>query len=300
MAIEILTTVFTTLNDWLVAPFTDYPFMRRALAACIALAIGGAPLGIFMAMRRMTLVGDAMSHAIIPGVAAAFLIFGMSLWPMTIFGMVTGIIVAMAALTLVRFTVLREDAAFTLLYLPSIALGVTLISLRGNSADLTHLLFGNVLAIDNDALIFIAAIAGISGVVVAGFYRRFVIECFDPDFLAASSRFGKWTGHIFFALLMANLVAAFQVLGTLMALGMTILPAIAARFWTQKLDVLIPLAIFVALASSFLGLLLSYHFSLPAGTTVVMLAGIAGMLSAIFGRYGSLIAYCFNKGAASR
>ncbi len=271
-----------TIVEALITPFSDYAFMRRALAACVALAIGGAPLGVFMAMRRMTLVGDAMSHAIMPGVAAAFLAFGMSLWPMTAGAVITGLAVAGAALTLTRFTSLREDSAFTLLYLPSIAVGIILISLKQGSggADMAHLLFGNILAIDAASLAFITASGCLSVMAIAAFYRRFVMDCFDPDFMSAAAS-NWWTNYVFFGLLMANLVAAFQVLGTLMALGMTVLPAMTARFLTRNMDACVPLAIAIAMASSIAGLLLSYHFGLPPGPAVVALAGCAAILSAV-------------------
>ncbi|NDE90014.1 MAG: metal ABC transporter permease, partial [Alphaproteobacteria bacterium] len=141
-----------TAYDAIIAPFTDYAFMRRALIACMALALGGTPLGTFMALRRMALVGDAMSHAILPGVSIAFVFFGLAIWPMTFGGLAAGIIVSLAAVLLTRVTQLKEDASFTLSYLLSIATGVVILSLKGNNVDLLHLLFGNILAIDNDAL----------------------------------------------------------------------------------------------------------------------------------------------------
>src|SRR5215475_7077578 len=109
-----------SLYDLAFAPFMDYGFMRRALVACVALAIGGAPLGVFLVLRRMALVGDAMSHAILPGVSLAFLCFGLSLWPMTLGGLLAGLLVALAAGAVTRFTPLKEDASFTGSYLLSL------------------------------------------------------------------------------------------------------------------------------------------------------------------------------------
>uniref|UniRef100_UPI0026371B3B metal ABC transporter permease n=1 Tax=Propionivibrio sp. TaxID=2212460 RepID=UPI0026371B3B len=93
-----------TLTDLLITPFADYAFMRRALAACVVLALGGTPLGVFMTLRRMTLVGDAMQHAILPGVAIAFACAGLSLWAMTLGGLIAGMAVALLAVGLTRFT----------------------------------------------------------------------------------------------------------------------------------------------------------------------------------------------------
>ena len=222
--------------DHIIAPFADYAFMRRALAASVILSLGCTPLGIFMGLRRMTLVGDAMSHAILPGVALAFVSFGLSLLPMTFGGLLAGGLVALLAVALTRVTQLKEDASFTMLYLISLASGVTIISLKGSSVDLLHMLFGNILAIDNDSLLLIAGVTCLTLLTIAGFYRGLVIECFDPDFAQASARGRSWGSQIFFILLVLNLIAAFQALGTLMALGLMILPAIAARFWTQNID----------------------------------------------------------------
>jgi len=281
--------------ELLTDPFTQYAFMRRALAACVVLALGGAPLGVFMTLRRMTLVGDAMSHAILPGVALAFLAAGLSVWPMTAGALIAGVIVALAAVLLTRFTQLKEDAAFTLLYLLSLAGGVTLVALKGNSIDLMHLLFGNILAIDKNALLLITAVSCLSLFVIAALYRRLVIACFDPDYLRAVAPRSGWTNLAFFGLLMINLVAAFQALGTLMALGLMILPAIAARFWTRNIDIAIPLSCVFALFASVAGLLVSYYGKIPAGPAVVLTAGVIGLLSAFVGRCGSIGAYVFNR-----
>ena len=138
-----------SLYSYILDPFVSYGFMRRALTACTALSVGGAPLGVFLVLRRMALVGDAMSHAILPGASLAFLFFGLSLWPMTLGGLLAGLLVALAAGIVTRFTQLKEDASFTGAYLLSLALGVLVISIKGSTIDLMHVLFGNVLAVDN-------------------------------------------------------------------------------------------------------------------------------------------------------
>src|SRR2546430_1092608 len=108
-----------TLYEYAFQPFADYLFMRKALTACTALAIGGAPLGVFLVLRRMALVGDAMSHAILPGVSIAFLFFGLSLEAMTLGGLIAGLLVAAMAGAITEFTQLKEDASFTGAYLLS-------------------------------------------------------------------------------------------------------------------------------------------------------------------------------------
>jgi zinc/manganese transport system permease protein len=280
--------------DFLTAPFADFAFMRRALAASVILSLGSTPLGIFMTLRRMTLVGDAMSHAILPGVALAFLSFGLALVPMTLYGLAVGILVALFAVLLTRVTQLKEDASFTMFYLISLASGVTILSLKGSSIDLLHMLFGNILAIDENSLLLIACVTCVTLFTLAGFYRGFVIECFDPDFARAIPGGRSWSSQIFFILLVLNLIAAFQALGTLMALGLMILPAIAARFWTRNIDAVLPVSVVFALFSSFAGLLLSYYESIPSGPAVILVAGSFALISTLIGRCGSVYAFITN------
>jgi zinc/manganese transport system permease protein len=284
-----------TMIDLIIDPFIHYAFMRRALAASTVLALGGTPLGVFMTLRRMTLVGDAMSHAILPGVALAFVCSGLAFLPMTLGGLAAGGLVALLAVALTRTTQLKEDASFTMLYLISLASGVTIVSLKGSSVDLLHMLFGNILAIDDASLALIAGVACVTLFVLAGFYRGLVIECFDPDFARATPRGSTWAGQIFFVLLVINLIAAFQALGTLMALGLMILPAIAARFWTRNIDIAISLSVGFALVAAVVGLLLSYYGKIPSGPAVILTAGFLAVSSVLVGRCGSLSAYVLNR-----
>ncbi len=281
--------------DVVIQPFADYAFMRRALAACVILTLGGTPLGVFMTLRRMTLVGDAMSHAILPGVALAFAGFGLTLLPMTIGGLLTGAIVAGLAVFLSRYTSIKDDSALTLLYLLSMATGVTILSFKGGNIDLLHMLFGNILAIDNNALKLVAAVSMATVFTLAFFYRSFVIESFDSDFANTGARTRHGTSAIFFLLLVLNLIAAFQALGTLMALGLIILPSIAARFWTQNIDVVIPVSIVLGLIAAPVGLLISFYIKIPSGSAVVLVAGMISLLSVMLGRHGSLRATLTHK-----
>ena len=144
--------------DLLIAPFADFGFMRRALVGTIALAFGAGPIGVFLMLRRMSLVGDAMAHAILPGAAVGFMVAGLNLFAMTAGGIVAGILVALLAGLVARVTELKEDASLAAFYLISLALGVTIVSLRGTNVDLLHVLFGTVLALDDPTLFLIGAI----------------------------------------------------------------------------------------------------------------------------------------------
>ena len=144
-----------------VQPFLDFQFMRRALFGCIVIAVGATPLGVFLMLRRMSLTGDAMAHAILPGAAVGYLIGGLSLPAMTFGGVIAGLVVAFLSGLIARTTVLKEDASLATFYIMSLALGVLIISIRGDNVDLIHILFGTVLALNNDALLLLCAVSSV-------------------------------------------------------------------------------------------------------------------------------------------
>jgi zinc/manganese transport system permease protein len=276
------------LYDFTLAPFVEFGFMRRALVGCLALALGCGPIGTILVIRRMSLMGDALSHAVLPGAALGFIIAGLSLPAMSLGGVVAGLIVALLSGLVTRLTPLREDASFAGFYLISLALGVLLVSIHGSNVDLLRLLFGSILAVDNTALILIGSIATASLLLLAVIYRPLVVECFDPGFLRAVGGRGGLVHTLFLALVVFNLVAGFQALGTLMAVGLMMLPAAAARFWVRELWSLSAASSVLALGSGFLGLLLSYHLDLPSGPAIVLVAGLGYLVSVALGPRDSL------------
>lgn len=272
----------------LFAPFIDFGFMRRALVGCIALSISATPVGVFLMLRRMSLTGDAIAHAILPGAALGYMVAGLSLGAMTLGGLIAGWIVALLSGGLARITVLKEDANLAVFYLLSLALGVLLVSTQSRNIDLLHLLFGSVLALDNEALVLLAGIATVTLLLLAVFLRPLVLECLDPDFLRRHSKIGTTTHLVFLALVVLNLVAGFQALGTLMAVGIMILPATAARFWARQLDQLLFVALGLALLGCWLGLLMSWHLDLPTGPAIILVLGGIHVFSLFAGRDGLL------------
>lgn len=272
-----------------VAPFADFGFMRRALFGCLVISLSATPVGVFLMLRRMSLTGDAMAHAILPGAAIGYLVSGLSLGAMTVGGLIAGMAVALLSGFVSRVTALREDASLAAFYLISLALGVLIVSTRGSNIDLMHVLFGTVLALDDAALILLCSIASLSLLTLAMLFRPLVLECVDPQFLRSVSRISALTHFVFLALVVMNLVGGFHALGTLMAVGIMILPAAAARFWVANIGGLVVTAILIAMLASLVGLLLSYHFSLPSGPAIILVAGMAYGVSLALGPAGGLV-----------
>ena len=274
----------------LLQPFIEFGFMRRALVACVALALSATPLGVFLSLRRMSLIGDALSHAILPGAAVGYLLSGLSLVAMGAGGLLAGLVVALLSGAVSRYTPLKEDASFSGFYLGSLALGVTLVSLRGSSVDLLHVLFGSLLAVDTRALVLVAAIAAFTLLTLALICRPLVIDAFDPDFLRVQNRWSApLVQGLFLLLVVLNLVAGFQILGTLMSVGLMMLPATSARFWSRRLTPLLFIAMLLAIAAALSGLMLSWYYSLPAGPAVVLSAAGLFLLSVLTGPCGGVL-----------
>lgn len=276
------------LYSYLISPFTDFAFMQRALLGTVMLSVSACPIGVFLMLRRMSLTGDAMAHAILPGAATGFLLYGLQIIPMTLGGLVAGVIVALGAGTVSRLTVQKEDASMAAFYLISLALGVLIVSLRGSNVDLMHVLFGTVLALNNEALALIGTITAVTLAGLAVFGRGLVAECLDPLFLRSVSRLGPPIHFVFLGLVVLNLVGGFQALGTLLSVGLMMLPAAAARFWTVRLESMCLLAVAIGIASCVSGLLLSYHAALPSGPAIILSAGVVYILSIFAGTRGVL------------
>lgn len=277
-----------SLYSAFVGPFVEYGFMRRALVASIALGLGAGPIGVLLMLRRMSLIGDAMSHAVLPGAAIGFLIAGgLSLPIMGLGGLVAGLSVALLSGLVSRTTVLREDASFASFYLASLALGVLIVSLHGSNIDLLHVLFGTILAIDAASLYLIGAIASLTVAVLAAIYRPLVAECFDPGFVRAVNGRGSIFHALFLFLVVINLVAGFQALGTLMAVGMMMLPAAIAQLWARTLPTMLLIAASAGAVSGLVGLLVSYHLGFASGPTIILTASVIYAVSLLTGPCGA-------------
>ncbi len=270
-------------------PFTEFSFMRRALFGGIALACSAGPLGVFLILRRMSLIGDAIAHGILPGTALAFWLFGLSLPALTIGGLVAGLSMAGLSAWISRRTGLREDASLAALYPISLASGVLLLGLGGRKLDLIHLLFGSALAVDTTTLNGMLGTSVLSLLLLVLIYRALALDSLDPLFLRSVSHFGALAHGVFLTLVVLNLVIGFQAIGALMVVGLMILPAAAARFWSRQLPVLLMLAALFGATCVWLGLLLSYYANLPSGPCIVLLAGFLYVTSVVIGPVRGLL-----------
>jgi zinc/manganese transport system permease protein len=277
-----------TPYDLLLAPFVDHQSMRLALAAIVGLSLSACPIGVFLSLRRMSLAADAMGHAILPGAAAAFVLAGMSLAPMALGGFAAGLAVALLTGLVARASVLPEDASLAALYPVALALGVLLITWKGSSEEAMHVLFGTALDLNSEALILVALVVTATLVTLVLIWRGLVAECLDPVFLRIVSPAGRYAHVALLVLLVLNLVGAFRALGTLTAVGLMMLPAIAARFWSGSVGMMAVVAAAIGIGAGGAGLILSYHLGVEAGPAVVVVAGAVYGASALFGPRGLL------------
>lgn len=265
----------------------SFAFMRRAFVATTVLSASVAPVGAFLVLRRLSLAGEAMAHAITPGVVVGFVVTGLSVYSLLIGGLIAGIGVAILTALLARKTILRSDASLASLYLIALAAGIFILSAAGSAVPLKSFLFGSILGIDDDSLILVSAVATITLVSFSVLLRPLIVSTCDPVFFEAQTKRPWLIEQAFMLLLVLNLLAAFKTLGTLMAVGLMILPATSARYWSNTITGQLGLTFLFALASCWLGLTLSYLLpETPSGPAIVLTAGGFFLLSALFGPLG--------------
>jgi zinc/manganese transport system permease protein len=267
----------TSVHLLVIAPFESLGFMRSALVACLALAILNGAVGTLLLVRRMTLDGNVLAHAVMPGAAIGFLYAGPSATWLSLGGLASGLAVAAIA-GLITGARAWRDAVLLAFYLVALSLGVMLVAWRGSNVDVVRVLFGTVLAIDRPMLLQIAVLASVVLVVIAALYRPLAVGAIDPAFLHALGVRTPYSA-IFVILVVLALVASFQAFGTLLAIGPMLLPAAASRAWNLGVAASMALATVFGFAASVGGLLLSYHVNLPSGPAIVSAGGVVFGLS---------------------
>ena len=275
--------MFDTLEAW-----WSYEFVRRAVIATLVLSISVAPVGCFMVLRRLSLAGEALAHAIVPGIAIAFLISGgLTVGAMLVGGVIAGLAVALSATMLARLSIIREEAGLASLYLIALAIGIFILSLNGSAVPLKSFLFGKILGLSDGTLILIGATATITLLSFAFMLRPLIVSTLDPGFFESQLK-RPWIVQIWFMLLVVlNLIASFRALGTLMAVGLMILPATSARYWVSSLTGYVLVSMAIAMASCMIGIALSLTFTdIPTGPCIVIVAGGLFLFSLVLGPNG--------------
>jgi zinc/manganese transport system permease protein len=268
-----------SVHAFFVEPFETLAFMRTALVACLALALSNGAVGTLLILRRMTLDGQVLGYAVMPGAAIGFLYAGPSQAWLSLGGLASGFAVAALAGLGAREPA-RRDVGLVAFYLVALSLGVLLVAWRGSNVEIMRVLFGTVLAIDRGALLQIAAASSVIVLLIAALYRPLAVGAFDPAFLRSAGAPVPY-GAVFSGLVVMALVANFQAFGTLLALGPMLLPAAAARCWRLGAAASIALAIGFGLAATIAGLLVSYHGNVPSGPAIVLSAGLLFAISFI-------------------
>lgn len=277
------------LYNFFISPFYEFYFMKNALISLIILSFSSSIVGIFLTIKKLCLSGDAISHAILPGAAIGFLFFGLSVTAITICSFIGGIIVIIFSSLFSRISKSSEENSLAVFYLISIALGVLIISISGSNLDLLHFLFGSLFAISNEIIITLSIISLISVFTIAIIIRPLIIDCMDPLFFKSVSNCGSLVHLIFMIIIVMNLVGGFQAIGTLMSVGILILPSISARFWSNKLYKLIFISFIATIISSYFGLCLSFNLDLPSSPCIILSLGVFYIFSFIFGLNNGII-----------
>ena len=263
--------------------------LPMALAGGLALALGGAPLGVLLIARRMSLVGDALSHGILPGAALAYLIAGPDPVAMTIGALLAGFVVAGLSSLLARTKRLPEDAAFAVFYLSALAFGVLILGRNANAEVVFDLLFGAAKGLDATALLVSAGAATATLFALALFIRGFLAESADPVFMRASGLPGGLLHLLLMLLVALNLVAGFRAFGALMTVGLMMIPAAASRFWARSYVGQAGTAVLISALSSGAGLFLAHRFGAEPGATMTLTAASLFALSALVGSNNGLL-----------
>lgn len=256
--------------DWLTEPFA-LVFMQKALLASIIVGVVCAVLGCYVVLRSMAFLGDALAHAILPGVAVAYLV-GANLLAGAL---VAGLIVAVGISYVTRAGTIREDTAIGIFFAGALALGVVLIStMRTYAVDLTHVLFGNVLGVTTVDLWTAGAIALVVLVAVLLLYKRLLIVSFDPVLGQTLGLHTHALRTILFLMLAATIVVSLRVVGVALVTAMLVTPPASAYLLTRRLPAMMAVSALIGVFSAVAGLYASYYLNVATGGAIVLVATV--------------------------
>ncbi|MCL4602474.1 metal ABC transporter permease [Staphylococcus aureus] len=258
-----------------------YQFLNRALITSIIVGIVCGTVGSLIVLRGLSLMGDAMSHAVLPGVALSFL-FGI---PMFIGALITGMIASIFIGYITSSSKMKPDAAIGISFTAFLASGIIIISLINTTTDLYHILFGNLLAITNSAFLTTIVIGSIVLILIIIFYRPLMISTFDPTF-SRMSGLNTTLLHYFVMLLLSLVtVASIQTVGIILVVALLITPASTAFLISKKLYSMMIIASLISVISSIVGLYYSYIYNIPSGATIVLCTFVIYIITLFFTKF---------------
>ncbi|EGQ0459390.1 TPA: metal ABC transporter permease [Staphylococcus aureus] len=258
-----------------------YQFLNRALITSIIVGIVCGTVGSLIVLRGLSLMGDAMSHAVLPGVALSFL-FGI---PMFIGALITGMIASIFIGYITSSSKTKPDAAIGISFTAFLASGIIIISLINTTTDLYHILFGNLLAITNSAFLTTIVIGSIVLILIIIFYRPLMISTFDPTF-SRMSGLNTTLLHYFVMLLLSLVtVASIQTVGIILVIALLITPASTAFLISKKLYSMMIIASLISVISSIVGLYYSYIYNIPSGATIVLCTFVIYIITLFFTKF---------------
>ncbi|EOD7590955.1 metal ABC transporter permease [Staphylococcus aureus] len=258
-----------------------YQFLNRALITSIIVGIVCGTVGSLIVLRGLSLMGDAMSHAVLPGVALSFL-FGI---PMFVGALITGMIASIFIGYITSSSKTKPDAAIGISFTAFLASGIIIISLINTTTDLYHILFGNLLAITNTAFLTTIVIGSIVLILIIIFYRPLMISTFDPTF-SRMSGLNTTLLHYFVMLLLSLVtVASIQTVGIILVVALLITPASTAFLISKKLYSMMIIASLISVISSIVGLYYSYIYNIPSGATIVLCTFVIYIITLFFTKF---------------
>jgi manganese/iron transport system permease protein len=257
--------------DLVTAPL-QYAFMVRGLFAALMVGTVCAVLGTYVVLRGMAFFGDAVAHAILPGVAVGYLVGGGAREPVFWWALVTAVISSLGIGAISRSTRIKEDTAIGIIFAGMFALGVALIStVRSYTADLAHFLFGDVLGVRSTDLWLTGIFGGLILLAVLFFYKEFLVISFDPV-LAATLRLPvRLLDFLLMVLIAMAIVVSLQTVGVALMVAMLVTPAASAYLLTRRLPVMMALSALFASLSGVIGLYLSFYLSIASGAAIVLI-----------------------------
>ena len=268
--------------DGIIGPMR-YPFMMRGLLAVVMVGIVCATVGTYVVLRGMAFLGDALAHAILPGVAVGYLVSSGARAPVFWWGLGTAVLTAIWIGAVGRGAQVKEDTAIGITFAGMFALGIALISsARSYAVDLAHLLFGNVLGVSREDLWLTGILGGVVLITILVFYKEFLVLSFDP-ILAVTLRLPSILLHYLLLVLIAlAIVVSLQTVGVALMVAMLVTPAATAYLLTRRLPTMMALAAFVGALSGIVGLYLSYYVSVASGAAIVLVCTAFFLLALLF------------------